>query len=91
MFSGTDKDVYKTGKKFSVRGVSVIDVRDGKISRCLDFYDVARSCGRWECCPLSNFLGTKSGKDRYDNQGPQQTETPRSSKRSATTPSLIAP
>ena len=41
MFSGTDKDVYKTGKKFSVRGVSVIDVRDGKISRCLDFYDVS--------------------------------------------------
>ncbi len=41
MFSGTDKDVYKTGKKFSVRGVSVIDVRNGKISRCLDFYDVS--------------------------------------------------
>ncbi len=41
MFSGTDKDVYKTGKKFSVRGVSVIDVRDGKISRCLDFYDAS--------------------------------------------------
>jgi steroid delta-isomerase-like uncharacterized protein len=41
MFSGTDKGVFKTGKKFSVRGVSVIDVRDGKISRNLDFYDVA--------------------------------------------------
>lgn len=41
MFSGTDKDVFKTGKKFSVRGVSVIEVRDGKITRCLDFYDVA--------------------------------------------------
>ena len=40
-FSGTDKDIYKTGKKFSVRGVSVIDVREGKISRCLDFYDAA--------------------------------------------------
>ena len=40
-FSGTDKGVFKTGKKFSVRGVSVIDVRDGKISRSLDFYDVA--------------------------------------------------
>jgi len=38
-FSGTDKDIYKTGKKFSVRGVSVIDVRDGKITRNLDFYD----------------------------------------------------
>ena len=40
-FSGTDKDVFKTGKKFSVRGVSVIDLRDGKISRNLDFYDAA--------------------------------------------------
>jgi steroid delta-isomerase-like uncharacterized protein len=39
MFSGTDKGVFKTGKKFSVRGVSVIDVRDGRISRSLDFYD----------------------------------------------------
>jgi steroid delta-isomerase-like uncharacterized protein len=41
MFSGTDKGVFKTGKKFSVRGVSVIGMRDGKISRNLDFYDVA--------------------------------------------------
>jgi steroid delta-isomerase-like uncharacterized protein len=41
VFSGTDKDVFKTGKKFSVRGVSVIDLRDGKISRNLDFYDSA--------------------------------------------------
>jgi len=40
-FSGTDKAVFKTGKKFSVRGVSVIDLRDGKISRNLDFYDSA--------------------------------------------------
>jgi steroid delta-isomerase-like uncharacterized protein len=40
-FSGTDKDVFKTGKKFSVRGVSVIDLRDGKIFRNVDFYDAA--------------------------------------------------
>ncbi|MGO8984694.1 MAG: ester cyclase [Terriglobales bacterium] len=40
-FSGTDKGVFNTGKKFSVRGVSVIDVRDGKIFRNLDFYDSA--------------------------------------------------
>jgi len=40
-FSGTDKGVYKTGKKFSVRGVSVIDLRDGKISRNIDYYDAA--------------------------------------------------
>src|SRR6202171_1674748 len=39
MFQGTDKDVFKTGKKFSVRGVSVIDMRDGKILRTVDFYD----------------------------------------------------
>lgn len=40
-FSGTDKGVFKTGKKFSVRGVSVIEMRGGKISRNLDFYDSA--------------------------------------------------
>ncbi len=40
-FRGTDKEVFKTGKKFSVRGVSVIDMRDGKIVRNVDFYDVA--------------------------------------------------
>lgn len=40
-FTGTDKGVYKTGKKFTVRGVSVIDVRGDKISRSLDFYDAA--------------------------------------------------
>ena len=39
VFSGTDKGVFNTGKRFSVRGVSVIDVRDGKISRSVDFYD----------------------------------------------------
>jgi len=39
MFSGTDKDVFKTGKKFSVRGVSVIDMRESKIFRNVDFYD----------------------------------------------------
>lgn len=41
VFSGTDKGVFKTGKRFSVRGVSVIEVRDGKIFRNLDFYDSA--------------------------------------------------
>lgn len=40
-FSGTDTHIFKTGKKFSVRGVSVIVVREGKISRSLDFYDAA--------------------------------------------------
>ena len=41
VFSGTDKGVYKTGKEFSVRGASVIDVRGGRISRNLDYYDTA--------------------------------------------------
>jgi len=41
VFTGTDKGLYKTGKRFSVRGVSVIDLRGGKISRNLDFYDAA--------------------------------------------------
>jgi len=41
LFSGTDKGVFKTGKKFSVRGVSVIGLRNGKIFRSLDFYDAA--------------------------------------------------
>jgi len=40
-FRGTDRDVFKTGKKFSVRGVSVIDMRDGKIFRNVDYYDAA--------------------------------------------------
>ena len=41
VFSGTDKGVYKTGKKFSVQGASVIDVRGGRISGNLDYYDTA--------------------------------------------------
>ena len=40
-FSGTDKGIYKTGKRFSVRGVSVVEVRGGRISRSLDYYDSA--------------------------------------------------
>ena len=41
VFGGTDVDVFKTGKPFSVRGVSVIEVSDGHISRNLDYYDSA--------------------------------------------------
>jgi steroid delta-isomerase-like uncharacterized protein len=41
IFSGTDHGLYKTGKRFSVRGVSAIDLRGGKISRELDFYNAA--------------------------------------------------
>ncbi len=41
IFGGTDVGVFKTGKPFSVRGVSVIDVKGGLISRNLDYYDAA--------------------------------------------------
>ena len=41
VWSGVDKDWFKTGKPFSVRGVSVFEVREGKISRNKDFYDAA--------------------------------------------------
>src|SRR6266851_2591597 len=62
MFSGTDKDVFKTGKKFSVRGVSVIDMRDGKIFRNVDFYDVAtvmRQVGLLPTPPADTKLPSK--------------------------------
>lgn len=41
VFSGTDVGVFKTGKRFSVRGGSVIEVRGHKISRNSDYYDAA--------------------------------------------------
>ena len=41
ILSGTDKGIYKTGKKFKVRGVSIITLKNGKISRSVDYYDAA--------------------------------------------------
>jgi steroid delta-isomerase-like uncharacterized protein len=41
VFGGKDVGVWKTGKSFAVQGVSVIEVKDGKISRNLDYYDAA--------------------------------------------------
>jgi steroid delta-isomerase-like uncharacterized protein len=41
IFSGTDHRLYKTGKRFTVRGVSVIDLRDRNIWRNLDYWDAA--------------------------------------------------
>jgi steroid delta-isomerase-like uncharacterized protein len=41
VFSGTDAGLFKTGKHFSVRGVSVVTVKNGKISRNVDYYDAA--------------------------------------------------
>ena len=39
VWSGTDKGLFKTGKSFSVRGVSVIEVRAGKVSGYKEYYD----------------------------------------------------
>ncbi len=41
IFSGTDAALYKTGKKFSVRGASRFEVRGNKFARNSDFYDAA--------------------------------------------------
>jgi steroid delta-isomerase-like uncharacterized protein len=41
ILSGTDKGVFKTGKPFKVRGVSIITINNGKISRSIDYYDLA--------------------------------------------------
>ncbi len=41
VFSGTDVALYKTGKKFSVRGASVYELRGGKFSSNRDYYDSA--------------------------------------------------
>jgi steroid delta-isomerase-like uncharacterized protein len=40
-FTGTDVGLFKTGKRFGVRGVSPIELHHGKVSRQLDFYDLA--------------------------------------------------
>jgi steroid delta-isomerase-like uncharacterized protein len=41
VFSGTDVGIYGTGKKFSVPGVTIIDVDGVKIARNSDYYDLA--------------------------------------------------
>jgi steroid delta-isomerase-like uncharacterized protein len=41
VLSGTDKGLYKTGKKFSVRGASIFEMRGGKCASNKDFYDFA--------------------------------------------------
>lgn len=41
VFSGTDVGLYKTGKKFSVRGGSVYELRGGKFASNRDYYDSA--------------------------------------------------
>jgi steroid delta-isomerase-like uncharacterized protein len=41
ILSGSDKGVFKTGRKFKVRGASIISIDHGKISRSIDYYDLA--------------------------------------------------
>ena len=41
IFSGTDVGLFKTGKKFSVRGASLFEMRGDKCIRNKDFYDAA--------------------------------------------------
>ncbi len=41
ILSGTDVGLYKTGRRFSVRGVAVIEVEGQQISRNSDYYDLA--------------------------------------------------
>lgn len=40
-FSGTDVGLYKTGKPFSLRGVSIIATKNGKVTSDRDYYDLA--------------------------------------------------
>lgn len=41
MLSGTDRGLFRTGKRFAVRAATIIDVRGTKISRNSDYYDLA--------------------------------------------------
>jgi len=41
IFEGTDVRVFKTNKPFSVRRVTILDLKNGRISRNRDYYDAA--------------------------------------------------
>jgi steroid delta-isomerase-like uncharacterized protein len=41
VFSGTDVGLFKTGKKFSVRGSSIYELRGKRFSANRDYYDAA--------------------------------------------------
>lgn len=41
ILTGADKGIFKTGKPFKVRGVSIVTITSGKISRSVDYYDLA--------------------------------------------------
>ena len=58
-FSGTDRGLYKTGKRFSVRGVSVIDLRGEKILHERDYYDAASIMRQVGLLPSQNSGAAK--------------------------------
>jgi steroid delta-isomerase-like uncharacterized protein len=41
LWSGTERGLFGTGKKFSVRAASVFELRDGRMSRNTDYWDFA--------------------------------------------------
>jgi steroid delta-isomerase-like uncharacterized protein len=53
ILTGTDKGVFKTGKQFKVRGVSIITITSGKISRSLDYYDLVTTMKQVGVLPAS--------------------------------------
>jgi steroid delta-isomerase-like uncharacterized protein len=54
VWSGMDKGLFKTGKSFSVRGASVIQVRGGKISGYKEYYDFATVMRQLGLLPSEN-------------------------------------
>jgi steroid delta-isomerase-like uncharacterized protein len=54
IWSGTDKGMHKTGKNFSVRGVSIVEIRKGKIVRYKEFYDWATAMRQLGLLPAEN-------------------------------------
>ena len=39
VWSGSDKGLFNTGRGFSIRGISVVDIRRGKVSYYKEYYD----------------------------------------------------
>jgi steroid delta-isomerase-like uncharacterized protein len=54
VWSGTDNGLFKTGKSFSVRGVSVVQVREGKVSSYKEYYDFATVMRQLGLLPTQN-------------------------------------
>jgi steroid delta-isomerase-like uncharacterized protein len=54
IWSGTDKGIHKTGKNFSVRGVSIVEIRKGKILRYKEYYDWATAMKQLGLLPDEN-------------------------------------